>query len=151
MNDLNREEPWLEELPESECLEYLRAFPVGRLAIVVDEHPVIVPVNYRLVETVGLRWIAIRTKPGGLVTQGTPKVAFEIDGVDEIRRQGWSVLVRGTLLPVDPDAAEFRERFDSSPWLHDRDAWFIIEPFSITGRRLHAVPGEWAFHLRAYL
>jgi nitroimidazol reductase NimA-like FMN-containing flavoprotein (pyridoxamine 5'-phosphate oxidase superfamily) len=143
--------PWLEELAESDCLTYLRNGSIGRLGVVIDEHPIIVPVNYRLVETAGLRWIAIRTKPDGLVARGTPNVAFEIDGVDEVRRQGWSVLVRGTLLPVDPDAAEFREHFDSSPWLQERDAWFVVEPFSITGRQLHAAPEEWAFHIGAYL
>jgi hypothetical protein len=149
--ELNPAEPWLEELTEDECVRYLRGALVGRLAVVVDEHPVIVPVNYRLVETVGLRWLAIRTRPGGLVAHGTPNVAFEIDGVDDVRRQGWSVLVRGTLLPVDPDAADFREHFDSNPWLEERDAWYIIEPFSLTGRQLHAAPGEWAFHIGAYL
>jgi nitroimidazol reductase NimA-like FMN-containing flavoprotein (pyridoxamine 5'-phosphate oxidase superfamily) len=150
-DDLEPAAPWLEELAERDCLTYLRNGSVGRLAVVIDEHPVIVPLNYRLVETVGVRWIAIRTKPEGLVAHGTPNVAFEIDGVDEVRRQGWSVLVRGTLLPVDPDAAEFRERFDSAPWLEERDAWFVIEPFAITGRQLHAAPEEWAFHIGAYL
>jgi hypothetical protein len=60
--------------------------------------------------------------------------------------------VRGTLDHVDPSAADFRQRFDSEPWLgEERDAWLIIEPFAITGRRLHAAELEWAFHLRAYL
>ena len=59
-------EPWLAELSLEQCLEHLREGSVGRLAVVIDEHPLVVPVNYRLVETVGLRWIAIRTKPGSL-------------------------------------------------------------------------------------
>ena len=80
------------------------------------------------------------------------KVAFEIDGIDPANRQGWSVLVRGTLHHVDPDAADFRERFDPEPWiLADRDAWLIVEPFVITGRRLHPATREWAFHMDAYL
>jgi nitroimidazol reductase NimA-like FMN-containing flavoprotein (pyridoxamine 5'-phosphate oxidase superfamily) len=144
-------EPWLAELSLEQCLEHLREGSVGRLAVVIDEHPIVVPVNYRLVETVGLRWIAIRTKPGGLVERASTKVAFEIDGVNEVRRQGWSVLVRGTREALDPDAADSRERFDTHPWLRERDAWFVIEPFSITGRELHPAAQEWAFHLRAYL
>ena len=80
------------------------------------------------------------------------KVAFEIDEIDAANRQGWSVLVRGTLHHVDPDAAGFRERFDPEPWiLADRDAWLIIDPFAITGRRLHPDAREWAFHTLAYL
>jgi nitroimidazol reductase NimA-like FMN-containing flavoprotein (pyridoxamine 5'-phosphate oxidase superfamily) len=143
--------PRLDELSLEECLEHLRAGTVGRLAVVFDDRPLVVPVNYRLVETVGLRWVAIRTKPGGLIERASQNVAFEIDGVDEVRRQGWSVLVRGTRHSLDPEAAGFRERFDTHPWLADRDDWFVIEPFSITGRELHAAPQEWAFHLRAYL
>ena len=61
-------------------------------------------------------------------------VAFEVDGIDPIHRQGWSVLVRGNLDHVDPDAPLIREHFDSEPWLlADRDAWLIIEPLVVTG------------------
>jgi hypothetical protein len=53
---------------------------------------------------------------------------------------------------VDPDAAGFRDRFDPEPWMLDeRDAWLVIEPFAITGRRLHAPEREWAFQVDAYL
>ena len=80
------------------------------------------------------------------------RFAFEIDGIDPAHQQGWSVLVRGTLHHVDPDAAEFRERFDPEPWLvEERDAWLVVDPFAITGRRLHPAEPEWAFHVRAYL
>jgi hypothetical protein len=78
--------------------------------------------------------------------------AFEIDEIDPQHEQGWSVLVRGTLHHVDPDAADFRERFDPHPWLAvERDAWLVVQPFAISGRRLHAAYREWAFHLRGYL
>jgi hypothetical protein len=53
---------------------------------------------------------------------------------------------------VDPDAANFRERFDPQPWiLAERDAWLIIDPFAISGRRLRAREPEWAFAVDAYL
>ena len=66
-------------------------------------------------------------------------VAFQIDAIDPAHHQGWSVLVRGTLHRVDPNTADFRERFDPEPWiLAERDAWLIVEPFAITGRRLQA-------------
>ena len=46
-----------------------------------------------------------------------------------------------------------RTRFDPEPWLAigTRTSWLVIEPFSITGRRLHAAESEWAFHPSAYL
>ena len=143
---------WLEHLSLDACMAHLGESVVGRLAIVVDEFPIVLPVNYRLVETGGVTWVAIRTRRDNVIGQASSKVAFEIDGIDATHRQGWSVLVRGSLLHVDPDAASFRERFDSEPWLAaERDLWLVIEPFSISGRELHAGEQEWAFHTSAYL
>ena len=146
------EDAWLETLDLEACLQHLRTEHVGRLAIVAAGYPLVVPVNYRMVETSGLTWVALRTRPGNVIDQASTNVAFEIDGIDATRHGGWSVLVRGTLQPVDPDAAGFRERFDSQPWLtSERDAWLTIEPFAISGRELHPSEQEWAFHVSAYL
>jgi hypothetical protein len=91
-------------------------------------------------------------RPGNIIERGGLTVAFEIDHTDAIHRQGWSVLVRGTLHHVDPEAADFKNRFDPYPWLTtERDAWLIIQPFAITGRQLHRATREWAFHSRGYL
>ena len=120
--------------------------------MVIDEFPIVLPVNYRLVETSGVTWVAVRTRPGNVLDRVPVPVAFEIDVIDPVHRQGWSVLVRGHLQHVNPDAADFRARFDPEPWIaSERNAWLVIEPFSITGRRLHAAESEWAFHLSAYL
>lgn len=146
------DDAWLEQLPIEDCLSLLGQRSVGRIAVIVDGGPIVLPVNYRLVQTCGLTWVAIRTRPGGVIEHADMNVAFEIDDVDLVHRQGWSVLVRGTLHHVDPDAADFRERFDPEPWLQaDRDAWLVIEPFSISGRALHPAEVEWAFHIRGYL
>jgi len=142
----------LEELTYEMCLDLLRTHRTGRIAVIVDGAPLVFPVNYRLVETTGVTWVAFRTKPGNVIAQASKNVAFEIDEFDEPHRQGWSVLVRGTVHPVDPDVASFRERFDPEPWLlAERDAWLVVQPFSISGRRLQGDPPEWAFELRAYL
>ncbi|MGQ0824497.1 MAG: pyridoxamine 5'-phosphate oxidase family protein [Actinomycetota bacterium] len=143
---------WLETLPLDECLALLRESRCGRIGIVVDDAPIILPVNYRLAETSGRVWLAIRTRPGNVIDSASLLVAFEVDGIDPAHRQGWSVLVRGTLHHVDPDAADFRERFDPEPWiLEDRESWLIIEPYAISGRRLHPGEIEWAFSMRGYL
>jgi nitroimidazol reductase NimA-like FMN-containing flavoprotein (pyridoxamine 5'-phosphate oxidase superfamily) len=143
---------WLDELSLEECLELLRASSIGRIAFISDHWPVVFPVNYRLVEVSERTWIALRTRPGNVIDRAPVNVAFQIDGLGPMYDEGWSVLVRGTLHRVDPDAAAFRERFDPQPWiLEERDAWFVVEPFAITGRRLHAPEPEWAFHPEAYL
>jgi len=128
----------LDEIGYDDCLALLRFGAVGRLAVDVDGGPVIHPVNYRLVETSGPTWIAVRTRPNNLLDRNRVPAAFEIDHVDHRTREGWSVLVRGILLRVDADAAEFRTLFDPQPWLaEDRDRWLVLEPFAVTGRRLH--------------
>jgi len=140
---------WFEELPDEECLRLLRSNAVGRIGVISNDFPVVLPVNYRVVETTGRTWIALRTRPGNVIEQASLKVAFEIDGIDASLRQGWSVLVRGTLHHVDPKTADFRERFDSEPWLStERDAWLVIQPLSISGRLLHAAESDWVFQVQ---
>jgi nitroimidazol reductase NimA-like FMN-containing flavoprotein (pyridoxamine 5'-phosphate oxidase superfamily) len=142
----------LEELSHPECLSRLRAGRVGRIAVVVDEFPIILPVNYRLIEAAGVTWVALRTRPGNVIDRASMRAAFEVDDIDSVRHEGWSVVVRGNLMHVDPDAGDLRERFDPEPWLlAERDAWLIIEPFSITGRRVTSSDSGWAFHMTAYL
>ena len=133
------------------CLQHLRREKVGRIAVVQDEYPLVVPVNYRFVEAAQRNWVALRTRAGNVIDRASSRVAFEIDGIDDTHRCGWSVLVRGTLLPVDESAADFKEQFDTDTWLSaGRDTWLVIEPFSITGRSLE--PGTpWPFSTDAYL
>ena len=146
------EETWAEELDLDTCLERLRAHTVGRVGVIVDGHPLVLPVNYRLMETAGRTWVVLRTRAGNVIDTASERVAFEIDGIDVARERGWSVLVRGTMAHVDPSAAEFRARFDPEPWLGDaREAWLMIEPFAITGRELRAAEQLWAYDARAYL
>lgn len=145
-------ESTLEALALDECLDLLRAGSVGRIAVLTEGTPILFPVNYRLVETSAPTWIAVRTREGNVIDRAPMTVAFEIDEIDPVRRDGWSVLVRGTLHRVDPDAADFRARFDPEPWVSDeRDAWLVVAPFSITGRRITAAEPVWVFDPRAYL
>ena len=143
----------LKELSLAECMSLLRETKVGRIATVSNLFPVVMPVNYGVVERHGRTWFALRTRPGNVIDQDSVQhVALQIDCIDAVHHTGWSVLVRGTLQRVDPDAADFRARFDPQPWFdHDRDAWLVLEPFDITGRALHPAETEWAFSASAYL
>jgi nitroimidazol reductase NimA-like FMN-containing flavoprotein (pyridoxamine 5'-phosphate oxidase superfamily) len=150
---MTREGGELEHLSDKECLELLRATSIGRIAFVVDDFPVALPVNYRLVETDEQAWILLRTHPGNVIDQAPLRVAFQIDGVDYSHRGGWSVLVRGTLHHLDADEVmTSRSRYDPEPWpADDRDSWLAVKATAISGRRLASPEVQWAFHLRAYL
>jgi nitroimidazol reductase NimA-like FMN-containing flavoprotein (pyridoxamine 5'-phosphate oxidase superfamily) len=88
----------VKDLPESTCLQLLRSGHIGRVAVNGDPSPTVLPVNYVVheddvvfVTAAGTKWDAARA--------GAP-ASFEVDGVSEEHRSGWSVLVRGRLEAV---------------------------------------------------
>jgi nitroimidazol reductase NimA-like FMN-containing flavoprotein (pyridoxamine 5'-phosphate oxidase superfamily) len=143
----------LESLPEDECRRLLAATAVGRIAFVVEDRPVVFPVNYRLLTGESGLWILLRTRPGNAIDGAPEHVAFEIDGIDQAHRQGWSVLVRGVVRRLDHNEIElFIHRFDPKPWMEqERTSWLAIKPQTMSGRRLHATQPEWALPSDAYL
>ncbi len=71
---------------------------VGRLAVWVDDHPDIFPINYK----VDHGTLVFRTADGTKLqaaTADTP-VAVEADGVDADTGIAWSVVVKGQAAPV---------------------------------------------------
>ncbi|WP_128374510.1 helix-turn-helix domain-containing protein [Streptomyces cavernae] len=128
--------PEFTELSERECRELLSTHGVGRLAVSTFAGPVVVPVNYSVVD----RAIVFRTGPGTTPWQALgSRVAFEVDRIDDAFSQGWSVLVRGRARGVtDPDAVRrLQQRAYSTPWTGGhRDRWVRIDPIAITGRRI---------------
>jgi hypothetical protein len=143
---------WLEEIPRDECLALLRATAVGRIGIVVEGLPMVLPINYRMVEEDGGVALAMRTRPGNVIDRSTTDVAFEIDGIDESHRRGWSVLVRGTLHHHEGESPPFWPWRGADSWVSEPgDVWLTIDPFDITGRRLRSASIEWAFLGSAYL
>ncbi|MDQ0711175.1 nitroimidazol reductase NimA-like FMN-containing flavoprotein (pyridoxamine 5'-phosphate oxidase superfamily) [Streptomyces luteogriseus] len=128
--------PRFTELTEAECRSLLSTHGVGRLAVATDSGPVVVPVNYSVVDG----GIVFRTEPGTTPAQADgDQVAFEADRIDEAFSEGWSVLVRGPATTVtDPDeVARLEEQAFSTPWAGGRrELWLRIEPVSVTGRRI---------------
>ena len=140
-----RPEP--QPLTPAECLELLAACTVGRIAVVHEGYPVVLPVNFVLSRLDGAPVIAIRTRPGNVIDHTGELVAFEVDGVDAARDGGWSVLVRGRLSTILPQS-----RLDPHPLVSgDRDAWRVVEPHTVTGRRIAPDPDRWPFDPAAYL
>jgi nitroimidazol reductase NimA-like FMN-containing flavoprotein (pyridoxamine 5'-phosphate oxidase superfamily) len=85
----------VEILTTEECQALLHEHHFGRVAFVdtVGVLPLIIPVNYVWEDGA----VVFRTDSGSKLraaARGAP-VAFEIDGLDQERRVGWSVVVRG--------------------------------------------------------
>jgi nitroimidazol reductase NimA-like FMN-containing flavoprotein (pyridoxamine 5'-phosphate oxidase superfamily) len=134
------------ELSPSDCELLLASLDVGRIAVVDDGYPLVFPVNYRLTEFCGNPVIAIRTRPGNVIDHPGRAVCLEIDGVDASHDGGWSVLVRGVLAAVPPDPDRDSHPIDC----YERDAWLIVVPTRVTGRRV-LNSTLWSFHPAGYL
>jgi len=141
----------LEELDRDACLRLLGTRGVGRVAVVVDGFPIVLPVNYRVLHGDGGIDVVMRTRPGNHL-DSSARAGFEVDGIDPVHRQGWSVLVRGELVHLHPDqVAAYGAAADPGPWLDDRDSWLVLRAVDLSGRLLHTRNVEWQLTLRAYL
>jgi uncharacterized protein len=132
--DRPRDRAGMALLSLDECERLLVAHYVGRLAVVIDGHPRIYPMNYRYHDGM----LVLRTGPGsklrGLST-GAP-VAFEIDGLDDTFQRGWSVVVEGPaeIVPHWELEQELRRR-PLRPWVDgERDHWVRVRPAAVSGR-----------------
>ena len=135
------------ELSTSDCELLLASLDVGRIAVVENGYPLVFPISYKVVVADEGLVLAIRTRPDNVIDQPGRAVCFEIDGVDPSHDGGWSVLVRGLLVETSPHV-----ELDPNPIVSDdRDAWRIIMPTHISGRRVRNRTGRWSFHPAGYL
>jgi nitroimidazol reductase NimA-like FMN-containing flavoprotein (pyridoxamine 5'-phosphate oxidase superfamily) len=134
--------PQLRALTVTECFDLLRTQRIGRLGVNAQHYPLIFPVNYALDRDV----IVFRTSPGTKLTEAThANVTFEVDEIDQRRRSGWSVLVRGLAEEVtESHRADLVQRTRDSgvePWAPgEHGHWLRLIPTAISGRWL--IPGE---------
>jgi hypothetical protein len=132
-----RDARW-QELTKSECFGLLAGQHLGRVVLVDDRGPVAFPVNFIL----DRHTVLFRTDEGtklDVASRGA-RVAFEVDGTDEVTRTGWSVLVRGEAVEVtDPaDLARVRQ-LPLYPWAPGAKSRYVrILPTLLTGRRISA-------------
>jgi nitroimidazol reductase NimA-like FMN-containing flavoprotein (pyridoxamine 5'-phosphate oxidase superfamily) len=132
--------PQLVELDRFACMRLLCEGHVGRLAVVVDRQPHIVPVSYTADDDGN---VAFRTGPATVLTKvDLERVAFEIDGIDEQSRCGWSVCVHGFGREItdasDSTSRYLRERLGEAWAPGPRPRYFAIYPIELTGRRIEA-------------
>jgi nitroimidazol reductase NimA-like FMN-containing flavoprotein (pyridoxamine 5'-phosphate oxidase superfamily) len=132
----------LEVLAPDECMRLISEHHLGRLAVVVDDQPLMFPVNYAL----DGRQIVFRTDSGTkLHGADGHRVAFEIDGADPRYHEGWSVLVVG-IASEEHDELRIREleKLPLRPWGGaPKSHWMRIQRSAVSGRRIdHAYEGS---------
>ncbi len=114
MADIRGDEVHWQELTKSECFELLAHEHLGRVAVVDDRGPVVVPVTFVL----DRHMVVFRTDEGTKLDAASrgSRVAFEIDGIDAVAHTGWSVLVRGEAVEVIDPAELARVVHDLAPF-----------------------------------
>lgn len=126
----------LVELDVDACLALLARRHFGRVAVNDDEGPVVLPVNYLLDHGS----VVFRTDEGTKLDAAVraDRVAFQVDEVDDARRSGWSVLVRGRLEEVVDPAELDRLRVQPlTPFAPGRRERYVrVLSATVTGRRI---------------
>lgn len=131
---------WLEHLSDEECRERLATSVLGRIAVLVDGHPEIFPVNHVYDHDFGVVAFPSNGRTKLHAALNWPFVAFEVDGMDD--EKGWSVLVVGNAEEIiDPSRVNRFARLRSVRWSPAPAHWLQIRPTSITGRRISYVMG----------
>jgi nitroimidazol reductase NimA-like FMN-containing flavoprotein (pyridoxamine 5'-phosphate oxidase superfamily) len=131
------EKTGLEVVSLSECIRYIEAQEVARIAFVAAGRVQLYPINYA--------WdgesIVFRCEPGGsLASSVDGEVVFEIDETNMSERQGISVIARGVPTVVDPsdtpELAARLQRLALYPWVGGKkELWLRLIPAPLTGRR----------------
>ena len=121
-------------LPATECLARVQARTIGRVGWNSPDGPQILPVTYVLRDGM----IVFRTAPYGALAElrDAHRVAFEVDEFDLVARTGWTVLVRGMIQAVDPEALPGLQTHEELiPWAPGaRNLVLAITPDHVTGR-----------------
>ncbi|MEV8006602.1 pyridoxamine 5'-phosphate oxidase family protein [Streptomyces parvus] len=124
------------ELDEATCWTRLGDHGVGRVALTLEDGPVVLPVNYQVLDGE----VMFRTGDDSpLAAAADTEIAFEADHFDDAFSRGWSVLIVGTVRPVaDDDASQqLREAAFSTPWAgQEREHVMLLGARRITGRRI---------------
>lgn len=134
--------PIVEELTEQESLRLIAQAEIGRIGFSGRFGPVVLPVNFKVVDGA----VVFRTEERGPLGEdlrtGIPdaeyKVAFEIDDINAAEQSGWSVLIQGAAHLVDDEAERATMAAAGiSPWVGgERDLYVGIKPTRISGRRV---------------
>jgi nitroimidazol reductase NimA-like FMN-containing flavoprotein (pyridoxamine 5'-phosphate oxidase superfamily) len=132
----------VELLSEEESLRLAAGSEVGRIGFSGRYGPMILPVNFRIVDGA----VVFRTEADSALVEdlrtGIPdaeyRVAFEVDEIDKSDRTGWSVMIQGPAHYLE-EAAERAgaEAAGVDPWIGgDKETYISIRPALVSGRRI---------------
>ncbi len=148
---------WLDDrgseiLTRNECVRLLTlsAGSVGHLGLIVNDQPLVLPINFGMAE--GNPILQIGTGSVLEVVLHNPLVAYEVDygpGKDLLT---WSVLVQGPAEVVgDPAILEAGHYWGPHPIVPEPgDRYVRIRPWSVTGRRFTATAPLRIVHAHAH-
>jgi nitroimidazol reductase NimA-like FMN-containing flavoprotein (pyridoxamine 5'-phosphate oxidase superfamily) len=126
----------LQILDRDECVALLGGGAIGRIAITANALPVVLPVNYVLLQD----HIVVRTGRGTKLDAATRNavVAFEVDDLDFTDGTGWSVLVTGVARELTaPEDIATASASPPARWAPGPDGRYIaISVDMISGRRI---------------
>ena len=133
------------DLPQDECLRLLASQSFGRLAVSMGERaPVVRPVNYLFDES--SESVVFRTEVGSgfQALLRSAEATFEIDGIDEYARTGWSVIMIGVADEVtNPNEISRLDGLALDSWAPGQKAhWMRIRAATVSGRRIVLPPEE---------
>jgi nitroimidazol reductase NimA-like FMN-containing flavoprotein (pyridoxamine 5'-phosphate oxidase superfamily) len=131
----------IEQLDKDECLRLISPNGVGRIAYASRFGPVVLPVNYALNDgSVFFRTTEDSPLDEDLrtgIANADYIVAFEIDDIDGVARQGWSVLIQGPAHHMTREDRTESEHPEVESWAPgDKELFVQITPSRITGRRI---------------
>ena len=130
-----------DNLDLARCHQLLATHHVGRVAWSAADGPQLFPVSYAWID----ECVIFRTSPYGILSElvrRTP-VVFEVDEIDQSRRRGWSVIIRGRAAGVaGPGPATGTTTDTARPWADgNRNLIIGVTAQQITGRTFYPLDG----------
>jgi nitroimidazol reductase NimA-like FMN-containing flavoprotein (pyridoxamine 5'-phosphate oxidase superfamily) len=126
------------ELSVDECLDLVASAAAGRIAYDDAEGPIVIPVNH----VVDHGTIVVRTSAASNLARCVRGgwASFQVDDLGDRGRASWSVLIRGSIRPLDLDEINALERHPQPQAEGVRALHLRLTPRSVTGRRMVAAP-----------
>jgi uncharacterized protein len=132
-------------LEVEECWALLEARHLGRLAFVDQDGPMVLPINYVVVDGV----VIFRTDAGSKLDAAVrgDRLALEVDGFDGLEQIGWSVVARGRAeLVTDGAELGLLQGLPLVSWAPGLKPIYVrLSASVVTGQRIIApdLPAHW--------